>query len=443
MPTQKTDRHTTWFLDQADETWTLAKTATIAVRNEDGIHENTSGSDIQILGDIVAHGPAKGIEFQGFDSSVTIAASGSVKSPGDTAIFAEGNGSAIDNHGLIQAKDAGIDVALKADIDNFGSISGATAVLLEGDGSRIENHGEISGRTGIGGAATDSVIVNAKGATISGHSAAISLSSHDPAFLATIENHGTISGNHVAIRGSVGDIDLTNDGRIHGDIRLGDGDDVVDTRKGIIDGTVYGGDGWDTYRIGHSRVTIVEGVDRGHDTVESAVSCQLPVNIETLTLIGRKDINGTGGRLDEFINGNDGDNMLSGKGGADVLFDDLGNDTLIGGGGGDTLVGGGGNDVLIGGGGGDTLVGSVGNDVLTGGGGIDRFDFILGGGIDHIRDFHDGIDFLHFDTVQSQADFDSLDIHQSKAGAVIEHGDGSRIILDGINVADISYADFQ
>jgi Ca2+-binding RTX toxin-like protein len=443
MPTQKTDRHTTWFLDEIDETWTLAKTATIAVRNEDGIHENTSGSDIQILGDIIAHGPAKGIDFQGFDSSVTIAGSGSVKSLDDIAIFAEGNGSVIDNHGLIQAKDVGIDVAVRANIDNFGSISGATAISLEGDGSRIENHGKISGGTGIGGNTTDNVIVNAKGATISGHSAAISLSSHDSAFVATIENHGTISGDHVAIRGSLGDIDITNDGRIHGDIRLGNGDDMVDARKGTIDGTIYGGDGEDTYLIGHSHVTIVEGVDDTGDRVESLVNCKLPDNIESLTLLGHKDINGTGGSLDETIDGNDGDNTLSGRGGADELSSDLGNDTLIGGGGDDLLNGGFGDDVLIGGDGGDTLYGGDGNDAFTGGGGADLFDFIFGNGVDHIRDFQDGIDFLHLDSVRGQTDFDNLDIHQSKAGAVIEHGDSDRVILEGVEAADITYADFH
>ncbi len=72
-----------------------------------------------------------------------------------------------------------------------------------------------------------------------------------------------------------------------------------------------------------------------------------------------------------------------------------GRDTLIGSQGDDDLIGGNGRDVLRGGRGNDTLLGGHGDDILKGGQGADTFAFydaLAQAGVDHIRDFHVGVD---------------------------------------------------
>ena len=90
-------------------------------------------------------------------------------------------------------------------------------------------------------------------------------------------------------------------------------------------------------------------------------------------------------RMAALVFGLRGDDVLSGRGGADTggehelflgLFGGGARDRLIGGSRGDTLVGGGGADVLTGRGGGDILVGRAGRDVLNRGGGG---DLLIGG----------------------------------------------------------------
>lgn len=119
-----------------------------------------------------------------------------------------------------------------------------------------------------------------------------------------------------------------------------------------------------------------------------------------------------GGNGDDVLAGTSGDDVLSGGNGKDSLTGDLGNDVLTGGNGNDSLDGGSGNDSLTGGNGNDTLIGGLGNDVLigdngndilfgglgndtlTGGNGSDIFKLAFGDGIDLITDFKKGNDTL-------------------------------------------------
>jgi VCBS repeat-containing protein len=78
------------------------------------------------------------------------------------------------------------------------------------------------------------------------------------------------------------------------------------------------------------------------------------------------------------INGNEGNNRLTGTSRNDVINGNGGNDRLNGGSGDDTLNGGAGKDELNGGSGNDVLDGGSGSDELEGGSGNDRFIYTLG-----------------------------------------------------------------
>ncbi|PUE13808.1 peroxidase family protein [Limnohabitans sp. WS1] len=115
----------------------------------------------------------------------------------------------------------------------------------------------------------------------------------------------------------------------------GDGDDTLNGGAGAD--TLVGGNGNDTYTL-DAADTITEAVGGGNDTVLANATTVLDfINIESLTLTGNGNINGTGNILDNVLTGNTGNNALSGF---------AGTDTLIGGTGIDTLTGGFGNDVF-------------------------------------------------------------------------------------------------
>ncbi|MEM9170694.1 MAG: calcium-binding protein [Pseudomonadota bacterium] len=90
------------------------------------------------------------------------------------------------------------------------------------------------------------------------------------------------------------------------------------------------------------------------------------------------------------IAGNNGDDVIRGRGKADLLLGGRGNDTLFGANGADEMFGGRDDDVLNGGNGGDTLSGDRGTDILVGGNGNDVFSInadLAGDSVDHIQDF--------------------------------------------------------
>jgi Ca2+-binding RTX toxin-like protein len=86
---------------------------------------------------------------------------------------------------------------------------------------------------------------------------------------------------------------------------------------------------------------------------------------------------------------------LNGEEGNDSITGSAGNDTLIGGDGNDSIIGGGGNDTLTGGDGNDTVAGGGGNDFASLGAGNDLFVWNPGDGDDKVEG-GDGIDTLRF-----------------------------------------------
>ena len=106
-----------------------------------------------------------------------------------------------------------------------------------------------------------------------------------------------------------------------------DGDDWLD--GGSNNDIMQGGKGDDTYVVDSVDDVVIEHADEGIDTVESNVSYTLGDNVENLTLLGYKNLSGTGNELDNIIRGNSGDNYLDGGTGEDTLIGGRGNDTYV------------------------------------------------------------------------------------------------------------------
>ena len=160
--------------------------------------------------------------------------------------------------------------------------------------------------------------------------------------------------------------------------------------------TMYGGHGDDTYTVDSLSDVVSEestgtGIDDGgNDRVLSSVSFTLGNFIESLTLTGAGNIDGTGNDLQNNLYGNGANNVLTGNGG---------------------------NDKIKGGTGDDTIIGGTGNDILEGGAGSDHFVFAAAGaanGVDRISDFEHGIDWLVFST----ADYDASAAFTAGSAAV-------------------------
>ncbi len=141
---------------------------------------------------------------------------------------------------------------------------------------------------------------------------------------------------------------------------------------GLGSDSLYGGGGDDTYIIAtfDTRDRVYEVAAGGIDSVESAISYELPRHVENLELVGSLAARGVGNGANNILTGNSADNLIDGRGGEDRLFGREGDDILIGG---------------------------VGIDTLVGGSGADEFRFLefshLG---DVIEDFTGGVDKLSF-----------------------------------------------
>ncbi len=158
--------------------------------------------------------------------------------------------------------------------------------------------------------------------------------------------------------------DTLNGGAGADTLNGGDHNDTLD--GGLGADALNGGTGHDSYIVDDAGDVVTEAAGAGTDTVSASISYGLTANVETLTLTGSADLNGTGNTLANTLTGNSGANTLSGGDGADIL------NGLAGG---DTLNGEAGNDTLDGGANDDTLSGGAGQDRLTGGTGADAFLF--------------------------------------------------------------------
>lgn len=232
------------------------------------------------------------------------------------------------------------------------------------------------------------------------------------------------------------------------------GGDGVDTLNGSSgNDTLNGGDGNDLL-VGGNNDDILNG-DGGNDRIYGNSG------FETINGgIGEDYINGGSG--DDILNGGEDNDSIVGSSGLDVMHGDAGDDLLRGGNDSDTLYGddgadrlfgdaqndflfgGSGNDRLYGGGGNDEITAGAGDDFLFGDSGSDRFIFDGSVGVDKVMDFAIGTDLLDI-SATSLSDFVSVQANMTMAGSwtIIDFGGGSELWLNGINMGDLTSADFD
>ncbi|MEM8856090.1 MAG: hypothetical protein AAGD34_20505, partial [Pseudomonadota bacterium] len=249
----------------------------------------------------------------------------------------------------------------------------------------------------------------------------------------------------LAVRSGAEGSRIINDGVIDGDVALAGGDDFLFGSGHWADGMFTGG-GDDTLRYTGEKALSDVGLGSGDDLFRSrsAQDTDVEGNAGNDTL--------TGGDGADALDGGQGNDRLAGHIGDDTLGGGAGNDTLKGGGGDDSLTGGHGRDILFGGPGDDTLEGGdqsdrlnggegddhldggAGQDRLTGGAGNDTFAFPTDG-IDFVVDFAPGHDVIALGASgldPSDISFDVVD-----GGVRVSAGDQGLILL-GLGLEDVS-----
>ncbi|MDB5524170.1 MAG: hemolysin-type calcium-binding repeat family protein [Rhizobium sp.] len=401
----KTNQTQTWQVNDSNETWLVTKDATFNVINQYAILESGSGNTITVLGDINVSGNVSGIRFQGSTSDVVIGAKSVINAiNAESGIHYEGAGGHISVSGTIKGGDNAIHGNVWAVVENRGKLSGDDGIVFDDAGSDITNFRSIDVTgTAIETGAESSLVVNEiNGVIHSGDKGVVFTGMGE----SVLSNKGLIQADDVAIESGDDRLTATNTGNIIGDVMLGGGSDRFDTRRGALDGTIHGGEGDDEFLISKSSVKIVEMAGGGEDAVYSTAGYTLSNGVERLLLRGGKDIDGNGSALANDLFGNSGDNALSGRNG---------------------------NDNLDGGLGGDILSGDLGKDV---------FIFNSGYGKDRVTDFKDGVDHIRSDMVQTQQQFDNLDIKQAGDNVVIDFGAGEKLILEHFTMAKLDFNDF-
>ncbi|WP_439342146.1 Calx-beta domain-containing protein [Vacuolonema iberomarrocanum] len=151
---------------------------------------------------------------------------------------------------------------------------------------------------------------------------------------------------------------------------------------------------------------------------------------------GNDRLLGAGGN--DLMRGNLGNDTLNGGAGVDRQFGGAGRDRLNGQGGNDVLRGGLGDDALRGGAGNDRLLGEAGNDLIETGVGRDRIVIRPGQGFDRVTDFADGQDLIVLGGIQ----FGQLTLRQQGNDVRVSRGGESLLLLQNLNVGQLSQADF-
>ncbi|MCP5074604.1 MAG: calcium-binding protein, partial [Rhodobacteraceae bacterium] len=363
-----TNQTTTQTLSTGDELVLLdgvsiAVTGAFAIT---GTGATTNDLNVIIAGDIFS--TTRGIDLSSDsvgdgtgigDHNIHIAATGSVASFSQDAVSLQGSDNFMTNLGEISTFDVnnsgvtnwGDNFSLR----NYGSIFGGYGVYVDNaaavvSDTNIVNDGVIQGvNNGVRANDVSLELFNTgliSGANDNGSSIGVFVRDSNGTTGSYIHNSGTISGGFYSIKINYNDNVVNNSGLLIGDVVFGTGNDTYDGRGGTVNGTVLGGAGDDTYIIDDATIALSENAVEGTDTVQSTVGWTLGDNFENLTLIGSSHVDGYGNVENNLLTGNDGDNKLNGRGGADTLYGKAGDDRIEGGNGIDILFGGDGDDKL-------------------------------------------------------------------------------------------------
>jgi hypothetical protein len=266
----------------------------------------SSGSDVMITNtDTIRSDRGVGIHTTG--DHATIESTTLIR--GQTfGILSTGDDAYITNSGTVRSSGVGIQANGSDSVVNTSSqLIGRIALIIGGDHSQATNLNEIHGTSKT--------------------TAAVCITATDGA---SFTNNGAVfAKSDIGILGGIGDDSIDNTGSLHGDVRLGRGNDWFRSATGEVGGKVYGGKGDDVYEAG-IELRIVEHAGQGNDTVKAAFTWTLSANIENLELSGSANADGIGNKLDNIISGNAGDNRLTGGAGHDIFaFASDGQDTIM------------------------------------------------------------------------------------------------------------------
>ncbi|MCB1445230.1 MAG: hypothetical protein KDJ87_05345 [Rhizobiaceae bacterium] len=402
MPKLEYDSTVTWALIEGNRTWTLPEGITIDTADDYGVIDVTGNNRIRIFGNVLGNAGTHGVDYLA-GSSVLIGKAGWI-SGFATGVQTGNDGGRVVNHGRIEAH-IGI-FGRSGTVENHGEIIADGQILGSGiyytGQLELRNEGTISGDYAV--LAKGCMLRNDRNGDITANTVAISIG--ESAQESAIENFGIIRAKFEAIVAD-GQIDIVNRGTIVGDIVLGDHDDRIDTRGGVVKGVIRGGEGDDVYLVSSDTIKIEDSGASFFDVVKSTVSFGLSGGLDELVLLGRKNIDGSGNIHDDILRGNSGNNKLYGGDGSDVLE------------------------------------GGRGSDYLSGGRGADEFRFRKGDGRDVIIGFEDGLDVITSSHVRTARDFDRLDIRQKGDDVVIDFGHGDRLIIEDLDRRDLGFDSFM
>ncbi|TAU46949.1 hypothetical protein ELI44_02275 [Rhizobium ruizarguesonis] len=279
----------------------------------------------------------------------------------DTLIGGAGDDTYIVDHAgdiVTEAADAGTDTVrttlasytLGSDVENLtyigtvafvgtgnsldNTITGGAAIdmLSGGAGNDVLNGGAGADRL-IGGEGNDTFIVDNAGDVVTEaanegiDTVRTTLAAHTLA--ANVENLTYIG--TAAFTGIGNLLDNVIIGGVAADKLMGAGGNDTLIGGGGAD-TMSGGTGDDIYVVDIATDLVIENVNEGTDTVQTALaaySIAALVNVENLTYTGSASFTGTGNALDNTITGGAGNDVLNGGTGADTLIGGAGNDTYI------------------------------------------------------------------------------------------------------------------
>jgi Ca2+-binding RTX toxin-like protein len=207
-----------------------------------------------------------------------------------------------------------------------------------------------------------------------------------------------LGGDDILTGGQGNDLLVGNDG--NDILRGGDGDDISlggegdDALNGGAGNDILRGQGGDDFLVGIGGVDTIDGGagfdinsfqgigtgvtarinDNGSGTAQYGQVNEIFVGIESLVGSSNDDVLIATGTTSRTLRGLEGNDVLVGGFGDDILIGDEGDDTILGRAGNDIIIGNQGNDQINAGAGDDFARGDEGNDTISGGSGMDRLE---------------------------------------------------------------------